>query len=163
MRERAGAGAAGVAKLVASSVCVRRQELGNDFVCSVDVTRINIAHVCHAHNAPQSPPFPHLLLLIPPLMHRGAVAYYRNCICHKTAAPTSWPALPCLRSSLPSCYLLHPFGKSRLLVEFTDSVLNIFWTVYTLSLLVLLLLLLLLLRLLRGLLRRKVFATNLLR
>lgn len=60
---------------------------------------------------------------------------------------------------------LHPFGKSRLLVEFTDSVLNIFWTVYTLSLLVLLLLLLLLLllRLLRGLLRRKVFATNLLR
>lgn len=56
---------------------------------------------------------------------------------------------------------LHPFGKSRLLVDFTDSELNIFWTVYTLSLL--LLLLLLLLRLLRGLLRRKVFATNLLR
>lgn len=57
---------------------------------------------------------------------------------------------------------LHPFGKSRLLVDFTDSELNIFWTVYTLSPL-LLLLLLLLLRLLRGLLRRKVFATNLLR
>lgn len=55
-RESGGAGAAGVAKLVASSVCVRRQELGNDFVCSVDVTRINIAHVCHAHNAPLSPP-----------------------------------------------------------------------------------------------------------
>lgn len=85
---------------MASSVFVRRQELGNDFVCSVDVTRINIAHVCHAHNAQLSPPLLHIPLLIPPLMHRGAVAYYRNCICHKTAAPTSWPALPCFT---PSC------------------------------------------------------------
>lgn len=156
---------AGVAKLVASSVCVRRQELGNDFVCSVDVTRINIAHVCHAHNA-QLPPPPllQILLPLPPFMHRGAVAYYRNCICHKTAAPTSWPALPMLCSSShhpPPIATCSPLGKSRLLVDFTDSELNIFWTVYTLSLL--LLLLLLLLRLLRGLLRRKVFATNLLR
>lgn len=137
------------------------QELGNDFVCSVDVTRINIAHVCHAHKRPPGMPSLSLSLsslsLLPllVLMHWSAVAYYRNCICHKTAAPTSWSALPCLLLAPPSSpWPATPTCRLRT----ASSIHFLVYFLYSIAALSLFLL-----RLLRGLLRRKVFATNLLR
>lgn len=106
MRERERQREIGIAKLVASTdrVPAGGQELGNDFVCSVDVTRINIAHVCHAHKRPPGMPSLSLSLyafsLPPPSPRINALE--RCCLLSKLYMPQNCSSNFLVCSTLPS-------------------------------------------------------------